>query len=120
MAIAYASNGLAGGISGFIPILFLMAAISFLFVKIARRKGKNPWLWFFVGLLPVYNVVAGLWLASLPDEDIIFTSYELVPTGKVEGIRYIILVDPDQYRGISDRTIKLEIGRAIGRLNKRL
>jgi hypothetical protein len=57
---------------------------------------------------------------DLPDEDIVFTSYELVPTGKVEGVRYIIFVDPTVYREISDRAIKLEIGRAIGRLNKEL
>lgn len=58
--------------------------------------------------------------ADLPEEDILFTSDELVPNGKVEGIRYIIFVDPTHYRLIDDRTIKLEIGRAIGRLNTKL
>jgi len=58
--------------------------------------------------------------ADLPEEDILFTSDELVPNGKVEGIRYIIFVDPTHYRQLSDRTTKLEIGRAIGRLNSKL
>ncbi len=57
---------------------------------------------------------------DLPEEDILFTSNELVPNGKVEGIRYIIFVDPTHYRQINDRTVKLEIGRAIGRLNAKL
>ena len=55
---------------------------------------------------------------DMPKEDILFTSFELVPSGKAEGIRYIIFVDPIVYHQISDRTVKLEIGRAIGRLNK--
>jgi pyruvate,water dikinase len=58
--------------------------------------------------------------ADLPEEDIVFSSYELVPSGKVEGVRYVIFVDPTIYRNISDQTVKLEIGRTIGRLNKRL
>jgi hypothetical protein len=58
--------------------------------------------------------------SDLKEEDILFTSHELVPDGKAEGIRFIIFVDPQKYPRISDRSIKLEIGRAIGRLNKRL
>lgn len=55
---------------------------------------------------------------NLPEEDVIFTTYELIPDGRAEGIRYIILVDPRDYRKIEDKTVKLEIGRAIGRLNE--
>jgi hypothetical protein len=57
---------------------------------------------------------------DLPDEDILFTSFQLIPDGKTVGIRYIIFVDPTVYRQISDKTTRLEIGRAIGRLNKLL
>ena len=35
-------------------------------------------------------------------------------------MRYILFVDPEAYRSIPDHTTKLEIGRAIGRLNKSL
>ena len=57
---------------------------------------------------------------DIPEEDILFASQGLVPEGKVEGIRYVIFVDPEAYRQLGDRTIKLELGRAISRLNKRL
>ncbi|MCB9420532.1 MAG: PEP/pyruvate-binding domain-containing protein [Ardenticatenaceae bacterium] len=57
---------------------------------------------------------------DIPDGDILFTAYKLIPDGQATGIRYIIFVDPDSYYHLSDQTIKLELGRAIGRLNKRL
>ncbi len=57
---------------------------------------------------------------DLPEEDILFTSFELVPNGEVEGVRYIIFVDPVVYRQIEEPAIKIELGRAIGRLNKEL
>lgn len=57
---------------------------------------------------------------DIPQEDILFKSYELIPDGRAEGIRYIIFVDPEKYAAIPDTAIKLELGRIIGRLNKRL
>lgn len=58
--------------------------------------------------------------ADLAPESIIFNSFQLIPDGRAEGIRYVIFVDPDAYRRAPNQTVKLEIGRAIGRLNKRL
>lgn len=57
---------------------------------------------------------------DIPEEDILFKSYELIPDGRAEGIRYIVFVDPEKYMTIPDPNMKLELGRAIGRLNKRL
>jgi hypothetical protein len=57
---------------------------------------------------------------DIPDEDILFTAHKLIPDGRAKGIRYIIFVDPHSYYRLSNQTIKLELGRAIGRLNKRL
>jgi hypothetical protein len=57
---------------------------------------------------------------NIPAEDTLFTSDNLVPDGKVSGIRYVIYVDPEVYKRIPDITDKKELGRAIGRLNKRL
>jgi hypothetical protein len=57
---------------------------------------------------------------DIPAEDILFTSEQLAPNGRVEGIRYIIYVDPKYYRQIKDQTVKIELGRVIGRLNKQL
>lgn len=57
---------------------------------------------------------------NIPDQDILFTAHKLIPDGQAEGVRYIIFIDPDTYYRIADRTTKLELGRVIGRLNKRL
>ena len=53
-------------------------------------------------------------------EDILFTADYLVPNGRVERIRYIIYVDPSQYARLTPPSEKLEIARAIGRLNQAL
>ncbi|MEZ4511341.1 MAG: PEP/pyruvate-binding domain-containing protein [Chloroflexota bacterium] len=50
----------------------------------------------------------------------LFSSHHLVPDGKAEGVRYVIFVDPERYSTIEDYTIKKELGRVVGRLNKRL
>jgi len=55
---------------------------------------------------------------DIPREDILFTAHKLIPDGRAEGIRYIIFVDPEKYHEIADPTLKLELGRAIGRLNQ--
>jgi hypothetical protein len=55
---------------------------------------------------------------ELPPEDVLFTSHQLIPDGRAEGIRYVLFVDPEAYRRLRDQTTKLELGRAIGRLNK--
>ncbi len=57
---------------------------------------------------------------DVPPRRILFTSRGLIPNGRAEQIRYIIFVDPEKYRLIPDTTTKLELGRAIGRLNKLL
>jgi hypothetical protein len=54
---------------------------------------------------------------DMVEEDIIFSSYNLIPNGKIEGIRYIIFVNPLEYRRIPDHAAKLELGRVISRLN---
>ncbi len=57
---------------------------------------------------------------SLPDKDIVFGTVKLVPTGCVHGINYIVYVDPEKYARISDPSLRLEIGRLVGRINQRL
>jgi hypothetical protein len=56
----------------------------------------------------------------IPADDVIFTSTRLVPDGIVSGIEYVVYVDPARYARIPDATTKHEVGRIIGRLNKRL
>jgi hypothetical protein len=57
---------------------------------------------------------------DIAEKDVLFSASNLTPDGKCEGIRYAIFVDPEVYHHIGDQTTKLEIGRAIGRLNKQL
>ena len=54
---------------------------------------------------------------NIPAEDVLFRTKDLIPDGQAEAIRYIIFVDPMRYREIADPTIKLELGRAVSRLN---
>ncbi len=56
---------------------------------------------------------------ALPESDIIFGTSKLAPTGRARNIEYIVYVDPDQY-GAALPSMKLELGRLVGRLNQRL
>ena len=58
--------------------------------------------------------------ADVAEADVLLRACQLVPNGRVEGIRYVVLVDPLRYRQVPDITTKLELGRAVSRLNKRL
>jgi len=57
---------------------------------------------------------------DVPRKFVLFTSRGLIPNGRAEQIRYIIFVNPETYRQIPSNSTKLELGRAIGRLNKLL
>ncbi len=57
---------------------------------------------------------------NLDQESILFRSFGLIPNGRLEGIRYIVYIDPHKYRTIADPTRRLELGRAVGRLNEAL
>ncbi len=55
---------------------------------------------------------------DVPLSDQLFTVNHIVPQGIVEKIKYIVYVDPTAYSKIPDNTIRLELARVIGRLNK--
>lgn len=57
---------------------------------------------------------------DIPEADILFASRGLIPDGLAEQVDLIIFVDPEKYGWIPDNTIRLELGRAVGRLNKLL
>jgi pyruvate,water dikinase len=58
--------------------------------------------------------------ADVPEADKLFSAHKLVPQGVVSNIDYIIYIDPEAYGRIAERSVKLEIGRIVGRLNNRL
>jgi len=57
---------------------------------------------------------------DIPTADVVFTSSHLVPDGIIPRIEYLVYVNPARYAQAPDLATRHEIGRAIGRLNKRL
>jgi hypothetical protein len=57
---------------------------------------------------------------DVPEADKLFCANKLVPQGVVSHIHYIVYVDPERYSRIAEPSVKLEIARVIGRLNKQL
>lgn len=57
---------------------------------------------------------------DIPADRIIFSSNKHVSNGKVPEISHIVYVDPLKYSSISTHEDMLQVGRAIGRLNKLL
>jgi len=58
--------------------------------------------------------------ADVPETDKIFTANRLVPHGIVSDVRYVIWIAPRSYDQITDLTMKLQIARVVGEINKRL
>ena len=58
--------------------------------------------------------------ADISEERIIFSANKFIRSGLVQGIEYIIYVDPRDYDGVPTRDKRIEIARVIGRLNQRL
>ncbi len=62
--------------------------------------------------------------ASIPtdvsEERVVFTANKFVRSGVVDDVEYIVYVDPREYDVQPTREKRLEIARAIGRLNERL
>jgi hypothetical protein len=57
---------------------------------------------------------------DIPNADKVFSSHRLVPPGIVSQIHYLVYVHPEKYSQLARPTVKLELARVIGRLNKRL
>ena len=57
---------------------------------------------------------------DIPDQDVIFDARRFVRTGLIEGVEYIVYVDPDRYDAVPTRQRRIEIARVIGRINRTL
>ncbi len=53
-------------------------------------------------------------------QNILFDVKGLSPCGMAKHIEYIVYIDPDKYNSLSDDSKKLEIGRIVGFLNRKL
>ncbi|MGE5221696.1 MAG: PEP/pyruvate-binding domain-containing protein [Omnitrophica WOR_2 bacterium] len=54
---------------------------------------------------------------ALYPDDIIFSTRRMVPHGTIEGIRYVLFVKPEEYFALPTPSARLELGRAVGKLN---
>ncbi len=59
-------------------------------------------------------------IPQLGPEDVLFTTTRTICGGLVEGIRYIIYIDPVKYSADTDMEKKQSLGRIIGHLNEKL
>jgi hypothetical protein len=57
---------------------------------------------------------------EIPEDRILFTANKHVSNGKVPEITHVVYVDGQNYSELSDRNKMLQVGRAIGKLNKLL
>ncbi len=57
---------------------------------------------------------------DVPEKDIIFSANRYVSNGKVPDITHIVYVDPGKYNEIESLSSLDEVGRIVGKLNKRL
>ncbi len=57
---------------------------------------------------------------NIPEENVLFDAHRYVRTGLVEGMAYVVYVDPQRYDDIPTRERRIELGRVIGRINHKL
>jgi len=57
---------------------------------------------------------------EIPDDKILFTASKFISNGRVPEISHIVYVDPYEYSQAKDRLTLLEVGNAVGKLNKLL
>ncbi|HSG29503.1 MAG TPA: PEP/pyruvate-binding domain-containing protein, partial [Candidatus Krumholzibacterium sp.] len=55
---------------------------------------------------------------DVPEKDIVFSAEKYVSNGRVPDITHVVYVDPERYGELSSHEKLLQVGRAIGRLNK--
>ncbi len=57
---------------------------------------------------------------DVPKERVLFATQRYVSDGFVPDLTHIVYVDPDGYQALTTRTALIDVGRAVGRLNKLL
>lgn len=57
---------------------------------------------------------------DIPEKDVLFDAHRHARTGLLEGLEYIVYVDPARYDAISTRQRRVEVARVVGRINRRL
>ncbi|RME40713.1 MAG: pyruvate, phosphate dikinase [Planctomycetota bacterium] len=59
-------------------------------------------------------------IPAVPETDVIFDAHRYIRTGCVNGIEYVVYVDPAVYDAVPSRERRIEIARVVGRVNRAL
>ncbi|MDY0092346.1 MAG: PEP/pyruvate-binding domain-containing protein [Candidatus Vecturithrix sp.] len=57
---------------------------------------------------------------NIPEERLLFSANEYVSNGNISNITYLVYIDPEAYNNLESHDQLLDVGRAVGKLNKRL
>ncbi|MBD3179752.1 MAG: pyruvate, phosphate dikinase [Candidatus Latescibacteria bacterium] len=57
---------------------------------------------------------------DLPEKRIVFSAHRYISNGRVPDLTHIVYVEPEKYSQLSSREELMEVGRAVGELNKLL
>lgn len=57
---------------------------------------------------------------NVPEDEILFDAHKYIRTGLIEGIEYVVYVDPARYGNVDSRERRIAVARTIGRLNHKL
>lgn len=57
---------------------------------------------------------------EVPPENILFSADQYVSNGRVPGLSHVVFVDPEAYASLPDKHSMMQVGRAVGKLNKLL
>ena len=57
---------------------------------------------------------------DIPEERVVFSANRFISNGTIPEITHIVYVDPDGYAGLANRSDLIDVGRAVGMLNRLL
>ena len=60
-----------GLIPSLMPVIFLFIPLAVVAFYMAKRRGRNGWLWALIALIPYFNFLCLLYLASLPEASVL-------------------------------------------------
>ena len=60
-----------GLIPSLMPVIFLFIPLAVVAYYMAKRRGRNGWLWALIALVPYFNLLCLLYLASLPEASVL-------------------------------------------------
>ncbi|MEM9777629.1 MAG: PEP/pyruvate-binding domain-containing protein, partial [Chloroflexota bacterium] len=92
-------------------------------IEIERKNGKSDYKLHLLQCRPLSEKSVSLPADlpnDLPQQSLLFRTSGLVPDGQIDDIRYLVYVDPHLYKQIGDPNVRLELGRAVSKINQKL